>query len=77
MKISGKVYILLKTHLFYKFIIGHHNSLNPRLDSLASWDDDLPVNSGHYNQDLGIEGGQGVIRVFIDLSINFPPHEII
>jgi hypothetical protein len=26
--------------------------------------------------DLGLEGGQGVMRVFIDLSINYAPHEI-
>ncbi len=77
MKISGKVYILIKTHLFYKFFIGLHNSLNLRLGSLASWNDDLPVNSGHYNRDLGIVGGQGVMRVFIDISLNFAPHEII
>jgi hypothetical protein len=77
MKISGKVYILIKNTFFYKFIIGLHNSLNPRLDTLASWDDNLPVNSGHYNQDLGIVGGQGVMRVFIDISLNFAPHEII
>ena len=77
MKISGKVYILIKNTFFYKFIIGLHNSLNLRLDSLASKDDDLPVNFDHCNQDLGIEGGQGVMRVFIDLSLNFAPHEII
>jgi hypothetical protein len=65
------------THLFYEVLIGLQNSLNPRLNSLASRDDDLLVNFGHYNQDLGIEGGQGVMRVFIDLSLNFAPHEII
>jgi hypothetical protein len=32
---------------------------------------------GHYLWDLGPKGGQGVMRLFIDLSLNFAPHEII
>ncbi len=40
-------------------------------------DDDHPVYVGHYLRDLGPEGGQGVLRLFIDLSLNFAPHEII
>jgi hypothetical protein len=40
-------------------------------------DDDIPVHEGQYLRDLGPEGGQGVIRLFIDLSLNFAPHEII
>jgi hypothetical protein len=31
-------------------------------------DYDLPVHVSHYLRDLGPEGGQGVMRVFIDLS---------
>ncbi len=38
--------------------------------------DDLPVMVGHYIWDHGLEGGQGVFRLFIDLSLNFAPHEI-
>jgi hypothetical protein len=64
MKISGKVYLLITNLLIYEILIGLHNSLNTRLDSLASRNDNLPINFGHYNQDLGIEGGQGVMRVF-------------
>ncbi len=33
----------MQTHLFYEILIGLHNSLNLRLDSLASRDDNLPV----------------------------------
>jgi hypothetical protein len=40
-------------------------------------DDDLPVHVSHYLLDLGPEGGQGVMRVSIDLSLNLAPHEII
>ncbi len=38
--------------------------------------DDLPVKVGHYIWDHGLEGGQGVMRLFINLSLNFAPHEI-
>ncbi len=55
----------------------NYNSLNLRPEPLAEEDDNLPVNVCHYIWDLGIEGGQGVMRVFIDLSINYTPHEII
>ena len=75
-KFQEKFIYLLQTHLFYEILIGLHNSLNPRLDFLASRDDDLPVNFGHYNQDLGIEGGKDVMSVFTDLSLKFAPHEI-
>jgi hypothetical protein len=60
-----------------KSLICLHNSFNPRLDFLAGRDDDLPYSFGHFNQDLGIEGGQGVMRVFINLSFNYAPHKII
>jgi hypothetical protein len=43
---------------------GLHKSLNPRPELLAGRDDDLPISVGHYIQDLGLEGGQGVTRVF-------------
>ncbi len=42
MKISGKVYILITNTFIYEILIGLHNSLNPRLDSIASRDDNLP-----------------------------------
>jgi hypothetical protein len=48
------------------------------LDQNFLWgDDDLPVHVSHYLLDLGPEGGQGVMRVSIDLSLNFATHEII
>jgi hypothetical protein len=56
---------------------GLNNSLNPKLEHLAGVDDDLPVHAGHYLRDLGSEGGLGAMRLFIDLSLNFAPHEII
>jgi hypothetical protein len=48
-----------------------------RLKHLAGVYDDLPAHVGHYLRDLGSGGGQGVIRLFIDLSLIFAPHEII
>ena len=51
-------------------------SLNPRPELLAYMNDDLPVKVGHYIWDHGLEGGQGVFRLFINLSLNFAPHEI-
>ena len=54
-----------------------HNSFNSRPELLVGGDDDLPVHVSHYLLDLGTEGGQGVMRVSIDLSLNFAPHEII
>ncbi len=39
--------------------------------------DDIPVKFGHYIWDHGPEGGQGAMRLFINLSLNFAPHEII
>ncbi len=36
--------------------------------------DELPVHVGHYLQDLGPEGGQGVMRLFIDLSLSNSHH---
>ncbi len=60
-----------------KSLICLHDNLNPRLDFLAGRDDDLPSSLGHFNQDLGIEGGQDVMRMFINLSLNYAPHNII
>jgi hypothetical protein len=37
-------------------------------------DDDLPVYVSHYLQDLGLKGGQGVMRLFTDLSLKYAPH---
>ena len=66
---------IILSHLFDEISIGLNNSQRPKL--LAGTDDDLLVNVGHYIQDLDLEGGQGVMRVFIDLSLNFASHEII
>ena len=63
--------------LFNEVPTGIHNSLNPRPELLVEGDDDPPVHVSHYLLDLGPEGGQGVMRVSIDLSLNFAPHEII
>ena len=57
--------------------MGLHNSLNLRMELLVGKDDDLPVDVLHYLQELGPEEGQGVVRLFIDFSLNFAPHEII
>jgi hypothetical protein len=54
-----------------------HNSLKLRPEPLAGEDDSLPVNVGNYLWDLGLERGQGIMRLFIDLSLNFAPNEII
>ncbi len=56
---------------------GIHNSLNPRPELLVGGDDDLPVHVSHFLRDLGPVGGQGDMKVFIDLSLNFAPHEMI
>ncbi len=49
----------------------------PRLWPLEGADDDLPVLVGHYLWELCPQGGQGVMRLFIDLYLKFAPHEII
>jgi hypothetical protein len=36
---------------------------------------DLPVKVGHYIRGHDLEGGKGDMRAFIDLSLNFAPHE--
>jgi hypothetical protein len=61
---------MLRTELFTEI----HNNLNPRPELLVRRDDDLPVYVGHSLQDLGPKGGQGVIKLFIDLSRKFAPH---
>jgi hypothetical protein len=60
--------------IIFKIPTGIHNSLNPRLELLVGMNDKLLVLVGHYLQDLGPEGGQGVMRLFIDLSLKFTPH---
>ncbi len=65
---------IFHTQLFNETPTGIHNSLNPRLGLLVGRDDDLPVHVGHYLRDPGPEGGQGVIRLFIDLSLKYAPH---
>jgi hypothetical protein len=37
--------------------------------------DDLPVKVGHYIWGCDLEEGKGDMRAFIDLSLNFAPHE--
>jgi hypothetical protein len=48
-----------------------------RQEPLTGEDDNLPLNVGHYLGDLGLERGQNVISLFIDLSLKFAPHEIV
>ncbi len=61
------------TQLFNEIPSGIHHSLNPRPELLVGKDDDLPVHVGHYLGDLDPEGGQGVMRLFIDLSLKYAP----
>ncbi len=78
MKISENVYI----HITYTFIwLNPHqppNSLDPEAVTSCrrGWRPPCPC-IGHYLWDLGPKGGQGVMRLFMDLSLNFAPHEII
>jgi len=44
---------------------------------LRGRDDDLPINVCHYIQDLCLELGQDVMKVYLPLSLNYAPHEII
>jgi hypothetical protein len=74
---QNKLICVLHTHLLNEIPTGLNNSLNPRMEHLAGVDDDLPVHAGHYLWDLGSKGGLGARRLFIDLSLNFAPHEII
>ncbi len=76
-KFQEKLICIQHTHLFYENPCGLHNSISLRPEPLAKKDDNHPVNVGHYIWDLGLEGGQGVMKVFIDLSVNCAPHEII
>ncbi len=67
---------ILNTQLFIEIPTGIHNSLlNPRPELLVGTDDGLPVHVGHYLQDLGPEGGQGVMKLFINLSLKYTPCE--
>jgi hypothetical protein len=67
------------THIIYlmKSPLASTTTSNPRPELLVWGDDDLPVHVSHYLRDLGPEGGQDVMGVFTDLSLNFAPHEII
>jgi hypothetical protein len=51
--------------------------INPRPELLAGMNDDLPAKVGHSIWGHDLEGGQGDMRAFIDLSLNYAPHEII
>ncbi len=73
-KFQKKYICIFHTQLFYKITTGIHNSLNPRSELLVVMNDKLPVHVSHYLQDLSPEGGQGVMRLFIDLSFKFAPH---
>ncbi len=77
MKISGIVYM----HIIYTFIdknpSGLHDNLSPRLELFAGMNDDLPVKVSHYSWGHDLEGGQGDMRAFIDLSLKNAPHKII
>ena len=71
-----KFIFIYHVHLFDKNPSGLHISLNTRPEPLAYMNDDIPVKFGHYIWDHGLEGGQGVMRPFINLSLNFAPHQI-
>ncbi len=73
-KFQEKCICIFHTQLFDKIPTGIHNSLNPRPELLVVTNDKLPVYVGHYLQDLGPEGGQGVMRLSFDLSLKFAPH---
>ncbi len=73
MKISGKVYMHINTHLINETPSG----LNPRPELLAGMNDDLPVKVSPYIWGHGLEGVQEDMWAFIDLSVNYAPHEII
>ncbi len=77
MTFQEKFICILHTHLFEKFPTGLNNSLYPRQELLADVVEDRPIHVVQYLQDLGSEGGQSVVRVFIDLSLNLAPQEII
>jgi hypothetical protein len=62
---------ILHRQLFNKIPIGIHTSLSPRPELLIGTDDNLPAHDGNFLQDLGPEGGQGVLRLFIDLYLKF------
>ena len=77
MKLSGKVYMHIKYTFIYENPSGLHNNLNPRLELLAGMNDDLPVKVSHYSCGHDLEGGQGDLRAFVDLSLKNAPHKII
>ena len=77
MKISGIVYMHIINIYLIKNPSGLHNNLNPRLELLAGMNDDLPVKVSHYSCGHDLEGGQGDMRAFIDLSLKNEPHKII
>ncbi len=57
-----------------KFSLASTKSLNPRPELLVGTVDVLPVHVSHYLQDLDHEGGQAVMRLFIDLPFKYAPH---
>jgi hypothetical protein len=63
--------------LFNEIPTGLNNFFNQRPELLAGVDDNLPVLVSHYLRELGLDGGQDIISLSIDLSLNFAPHEII
>jgi hypothetical protein len=65
---------ILHTQLFNEIPTSTNNSFNPRPELFVGTDDDLPVHVSHYLQDLGPEGGQDAMRLFIDLSLKYAPH---
>ncbi len=67
-KFQKKCICIFHKQLFYKIPTGSTTA------SILGMNDELPVHVGHYLQDLGPEGGQGVMRLFINLSLKFAPH---
>jgi hypothetical protein len=68
---------IILSDLFDEISTGLHNSPSQKQKLLAWMMTSLSMLVITYIQDLYLEGGQGVMRVFIDLSLNYVPHEII
>ncbi len=73
-KFQKKCRCILHTQLFNEIPTSTNKSLNPRPELPVGADDDLPVQDGHYLQDLGPKGGHGLMKLFIDLSLKYAPY---
>jgi hypothetical protein len=77
--VQEKLKFIQHAHLFDENPSGLHINHNLRPKLLAYMNDYLPVKFGQYIWDHGLEleGGQGVMRLFINLFLNCAPREII